>query len=678
MKRLLMIMLLAMAGSSQTQAQTADDPAEIPLQNFAELPHYSQISISPSGKDIAFLLPVKGKYFLFVKELGATKDAVMIPPFNDTNIKWFRWVNENYLAVAFNYPKDRKFININGQSISMNAADNLEQTLLFAFKRDGSNVKKPIQLARPERVSSRGTKFKAEGSPPLWQDIVIDWLPDEPNHFLLMVDADFNWKFETRKVDVRNGKYKIVQDDAMDPFQWVTDQGHEFRFGLIDARVDDAADEKREGIYRMPNGEFKNVSDAQWFKDEFRPVGFDKDPRFAIALGPVDGNMRGVVRIDMIEGKIVETIYANEQYDAGAIFDRQTGELVGIVSPGEPAGYRYMENSRRKLRTGADRALKGRDNYIATLTPDKTKIIFHSSSDQDPGTLYMLDRTTKQLAPLANTMPGLDQRAMAPMERFTYQARDGFELSGFVTLPNNFDDKPVPLVVMPHGGPWGRTGWGFDFLVQAIASRGIAVVQPNFRGSTGQGEDFVDAGKKQWGGKMQDDVTDAVLWAVEQGYASKDNVCIVGWSYGGYAALMGAVKDPDFYRCAASINGVADLKRLRAEANLSRAYRNWVDENIGLEGERLTTVSPYHQAARIKAPTLIVHAKDDNRVPVEHGKEMAERLQELGKPVSYVEVAEGEHSMMNSKSRLEMLTALEGFLLEHLKVNRRVKSASAN
>jgi dipeptidyl aminopeptidase/acylaminoacyl peptidase len=254
---------------------------------------------------------------------------------------------------------------------------------------------------------------------------------------------------------------------------------------------------------------------------------------------------------------------------------------------------------------------------------------------------------------------------LSPVNPVRYLARDGQAIAAYLTVPRGATPENLPLVVMPHGGPQARDTQSFNFLVQFLASRGYAVFQPNFRGSTGYGKAFEQAGFKQWGGLMQDDVTDGAEWLVGQGIADPDRMCIVGWSYGGYSAAMGAVKTPDLFRCAASINGVLDLVRQISEDKEYIGGRKWT-EHMGLSDEKAKEVSPYHRAEAIRVPLLIVQALDDSRVTREQGQRMARRLERLDKPVEYVEITQGGHALSNQSARLVLLNALEKFLAQNI------------
>ena len=641
--------------------------ADIPVAAFAQLPRYEGIELSPDGSHIAYRLPIRGLESVVVHPIQDASKPVVIMPFQDTFIRWFRWGNDQRLVVSFDYANDRFWVN--GRRVI--GGRDREETRLFSFARDGSDLKKPVSLALPDKRQGTGRRVQQYGSAPMYQDTVIDWLPDDPDHLMLAVDGDFDGGAEVRRVNINSGRFRKTFDDIEDIYLWVTDRDHQVRFGL------GGSVGKELGIYQPPDGGSIDVSGTAWFKNDFRPVAFEADPRYAIAVGPVDGNTRGVVRLDMVTGDIVETLHHRPDFDVFPLFERDTDDLIGFASIGFKAGRMYTDTEWAKLRRSVDHVFKDRNNYFASATPDRTILIVHSTSDVDGGTLYVWDRTSKQVFALAQAYPGLPADLMSEMKPITYTARDGLEIAGFLTTPRGLAAERLPLVVMPHGGPWSRDGWGFDFLVQLMASRGYAVLQPNFRGSTLQGQAFEDAGKKQWGGKMQDDVTDGVRWLIDQGVADPDRVCIVGWSYGGYAALMGAVKTPEMYRCAASINGVANLPKLAGRYGYSAGWRRYIDEYVGLENESMETASPYHQARRITAPVLIVHAKDDHRVPVEHGEDMAKRLADLGKPHRYLAIEQGGHSLMDGTGRQAMAEALTVFLADTIGPDATT-TASAN
>jgi dipeptidyl aminopeptidase/acylaminoacyl peptidase len=326
----------------------------------------------------------------------------------------------------------------------------------------------------------------------------------------------------------------------------------------------------------------------------------------------------------------------------------------------------YFDKTLSALQRAIDAAIPNTVNKIVSMTNDRKNVLIRSWSDVDPGTYSFLDREQNRLSFVAEIMPGLAPNLLSPVKPISYKARDGHDIPGYLTVPVGKEGVHLPTVVLPHGGPASRSDSSFWFLSQFLASRGYAVFQPNFRGSSGYGASFQNAGRQQWGGKMQEDVTDGTHWLIEQGIADPDRICIVGWSYGGYSAAIGAVQTPDLYQCAASINGVMNLPRLIADDRRYIGGSAWV-KHIGLDGESAKSVSPFHQVDRIKIPMLIIQAKDDSRVHLDQGKRMARQLKPQKKPVEYVEVELGGHSMTNELARQTILRHLEAFLAENLR-----------
>ncbi|MEO0974275.1 MAG: alpha/beta fold hydrolase, partial [Pseudomonadota bacterium] len=494
---------------------------------------------------------------------------------------------------------------------------------------------------------------------PLQQDGVVDWLHDDPEHILLGV-----WDLEgykVRRVDTRNGRFKNIHRGMDNVYTWETDLSNQIRFGYGETEKEEPI-----GFLRQADGSWKDVSDLGWMKQEVQPVLFEDDPRYAIAVGPVNGSdTDAVVRVDFQSDEIVEVLFEHPSLDAYPVATRE-GKLIGYTIPALESETIFTDPEYARLYRSMGKALPGHSISLRSWTPDKQVILVVASSPQDGGTLYVWDRKNKALTAIGRAYPELDPEGMSAMEKVTYKARDGLEITAYLSVPQGVQRDKLPVVVMPHGGPYARDTLGFDFLVQMMTSRGYAVLQPNFRGSLYEGREFQEAGEGQWGRQMQDDLLDGLAWMVDEGVADPDRACIVGWSYGGYAALMGAVQSSDVFRCAASINGVADLNRLRTRYD-DRAWRRYFDEYILGDDVKVSDYSPVDQAERIDIPVLIVHAKDDGRVPYDdHAKPMSRALERKGKQFDMVTIETGDHSLLNKTSRLAMLEALEAFLAANL------------
>jgi dipeptidyl aminopeptidase/acylaminoacyl peptidase len=285
-----------------------------------------------------------------------------------------------------------------------------------------------------------------------------------------------------------------------------------------------------------------------------------------------------------------------------------------------------------------------------------------SQSDMHPDQYYVLDINDKKLINVGSANPALEDVSLAPVKAVTIRAADGQVLPGYLTLPAGSNGKNLPTVVFPHDGPYERTGWGFDPMVQFMASRGYAVVQVNFRGSTGYGEQWYKAGLRNWGTVMVDDINAATKWAIAEGVAQPGHICIAGWDFGGYAALMSAIREPALYRCAVSIAGISDLRAFAVEKKRFYGGLEWSDYAIGENNSGLVTGSPLRMPDKVSVPVLLVHGDRDVEVDVDHSHRMARALAREKKKFELVVIPDGNHSLSRYEWRETLLTKLEAFL----------------
>ncbi len=277
-----------------------------------------------------------------------------------------------------------------------------------------------------------------------------------------------------------------------------------------------------------------------------------------------------------------------------------------------------------------------------------------------------MTQNPRRMVEFGRIYPKLPLEKMARMKPVSYEARDSLTIPAYLTLSEGWSG-PGPAVIMPHGGPWVRDTLSFDMWVQFLASRGYAVLQPNYRGSSGYGDRYESLGYGKWGRTMQDDLTDGVKWLVAEGIADPNRVCIVGGSYGGYAALMGAIRTPDTYKCAAAFAPVTDIKRfLRDHGDYVEDSYDYQRVAGSLDKDELEQISPLRRAKEVALPLLLAHGTADDVVPVEHSRELAEKLKGLDKPVKYLEMADENHHMEKSADRLLWFKELEAFLAEHI------------
>lgn len=360
--------------------------------------------------------------------------------------------------------------------------------------------------------------------------------------------------------------------------------------------------------------------------------------------------------------------------DVDLFWDDHRNAVVGVTASGDQAATEWLDPTFANVQATVSRAFKGRQTRLASWSEDLNRFIVVADSGDSPPQWFLYDRPRKELSPVGEEYPALAGAALGTTTFFRYKARDGLEIPAYLTLPPGgaSGGKP-PLVVLPHGGPAAHDGPGFDYLTQFLATRGYAVLRPQYRGSTGYGAPFEAAGKGEWGGKMQTDLLDGVAAVADRADAGR--ACVVGASFGGFSALSGAVFHPGAYRCAASINGVSDLAALIGEYGTdfghdSKGYQLLRAEVRASSAQGLEAVSPLKQAARAGIPVLLIHGDKDTTVSPEHSARMAAALGLAGKPVQHIVLAGENHNLGTTAARQKILEALDAFLAKHLPVAR--------
>ncbi len=378
----------------------------------------------------------------------------------------------------------------------------------------------------------------------------------------------------------------------------------------------------------------------------------------------------GIYEVNLLTGATVKTLFDPKDSEAeSAIISPDQARLLGYTTTASRDNkITWVDPAMIKIQDKLDKTVKGGNISIESFNSDQTKMLLRISGPDTAGSLYFHDVNNGTLQKLASINDKLGSKRLSPVKTIKYTARDGLPIEGILTLPKGADPKNLPFIVMPHGGPWAHDTLSYDYWAQFIASRGYAVLQPNFRGSTGYGAEFTDKGIGQMGFAMQDDITDGVKWAVAQGIADPKRVCIVGASYGGYAAMWGVIKDPELYRCSISIAGVAHLRR---EVN---------DFGGGLKGNLYSrqwkamtpdfgAVSPLNFVDKIKVPMLLIHGKKDITVDHIQSEKMNGAMKRAGKSVEFVSVPLADHYFTREADRITLLSAIEVFLAKHNPAN---------
>lgn len=649
--------------SAAVSAAVVAAPPRLPLEAFG-VPMLSGLSLSPDGRQVVALINHGDGTALTRIEVAGGASKVLAATDNKTfRFNWARWVGQDHVLASVRFAAQRDLVETT-------------ESRLVSIRTDGSKVFN-LTKAEPQSGSMTGAVKTSQ-----FQDRVIDWMPADGKHVLLEMPPPGTLSAAVFQVDVATGARTLVQGPERDVRTWIADARHRVRVGIRE----DAG--RYEIIARAPSGgdwrtlwRFTRDEPAVW------PLGFGLDEQELFVLAEHQGrDAVFAVRLDQPDLPR-RLLLSDAKYDivGQLIHSPRTGEALGLRNAGNDDGdvsrAELWSDEWRKQVQAIDLALPKRVNRLLEISADEQRYLLYSSGNGMPGQYYLGDRGTGRLSLLGETYPDLPEEALAGKRAAHIRARDGLEMDAFLTLPKGHAGGPLPLILMPHGGPQGRDDVDFDTWTEFLANRRYAVLQVNFRGSDGQGRAFAMAGLRRWGLEMQDDLTDAVEWAVEQGVADPARVCIVGGSYGGYAALMGLVKTPSLYRCGVSFAGVADLQDLIAYESRYAGGQQAVERQIGRYwGDRaqLRATSPALQADRIQAPVLLVHGTDDRVVPVAQSEDMAKALRRAGKRVRYIEQDGGDHSLSRNSHRLEFFKALEAFLEENLKPGKAPGNASGS
>jgi dipeptidyl aminopeptidase/acylaminoacyl peptidase len=423
-------------------------------------------------------------------------------------------------------------------------------------------------------------------------------------------------------------------------------------------------------VYRGEAGKglFHEIARANARKDQslLRPFMFLPGGDHALAVRTNDAGREGIFEVDLNTLENVKEVYlAPEAAEIdGTRLSADGASLLG-VSTSEVSGHiRWLDPELAELQAAFDKSVTGSTAHIISMSADRQSMLINLAAPNTPGALYYFSRNAEKIVRLGYYSRSIGSRKLGPVKVIHYKARDGLDIEAILTLPAGREAKKLPIVMMPHGGPWGQDIASWDYMAQYIASRGYAVLQPNFRGSTGYGAEFTRKGEGQMGFAMQDDITDGLGWAVKEGIADPARACIVGASYGGYAAMWGIIKDPDLYRCSISISGVANLRREVNDFGNSFHGGKFTDDWKKMTPD-FAAVSPVNGIARIKVPLLLIHGRKDVTVDVSQSDSMAAKMRSAGKAIEYISLPKADHYFTRQPDRLVMLNAIGDFLAKN-------------
>ena len=638
--------------AAESPPATTPQKSSISIADFVKPADFSDVQLSPSGKYIAAVIampddPHENAFAILDGQTG--KVIRFIHSGARALIANYFWESDDRLVASLAIkPNGLDTPGLTGEIFAINV-DGTQQVELFGYRKGKSDL-----IAK--RMNNEGSNASGR---------VLDTTPIAPDEILIESSSFSHDRYgsitELQRLNVKTGKIFYIDDSPALNSSLVVDHAGQARVAVAShdfIHFSMWTREKNGAAWILANDPAKSGIGIV-------PEGFTRDNKKLYVRVSQGKGPDAIELMDMVTLKRTP-VYKGQFADPGPMLrtaDRQDFYAI-ITKDGKKGLYFLDENSQEaKLTKALQPSFPGELATFTSFTHDGKRAVVDVRSDRNPGDFYVFNLDTMQAGHLVSARPQIDPQQMRPMEPVTIKSRDGLDLHGFLTLPAG--NKPYPLIVLPHGGPHGISDeWGYNREAQLFATHGYAVLQVNYRGSGGYGGWFQQAGYRQWGLSMQDDLTDATRWAIDQGYATSQHVCIYGASYGGYAALEGAVREPDLYKCAIGYAGVYDLRVQldSSDTQKSSAGDNYLTLSLGRDRDDLLARSPLSGVAKIKADLLLLHGGEDPRVPIKNFDELTNALDKNGKHYEKIVMPhEGhgffvpEHSQQAYEKMLEFL-----------------------
>ncbi len=626
----------------------------IPVENFALPPAFSQMTLSRDGQYVAYTLEFESAERVFFREVGG---------------------NGKVLGVDVPTPQANLF----GKIYSINWVSSKRLLIRgysghVAVDRDGKDYTYLTGQARTYRPNRQDDAMIYAGAA-LWSQregesddvllTVVDHRAYRPRSGWITFQMP-----NVIRMNTRRGNYWTEEENPGDINHWVADRAGHLRLATRYRGT------QRQMLFRpAPNEAWRVLRGLGEDPLSNQAMGFTADGTQLYISSVAENGRYALYFYDPIEDKLGDLILGHELYDidpsnGARLIHAADGRLLGVRYVTDITRFFWLDPDFAAIQAQIDATLPNAVNQISGITDDDQLMLVLSSSARNPGTYYLFDRTQGALRRFVDTMPWLNPEEMAEMMPLRFAARDGLRLHGYLTTPPGREMKNLPLVVMPHGGPWVRDHYGFDPLVQFLANRGYAVLKVNYRGSVGYGREFYEKGFRQVGTGMQEDIEDAVRWTIARGIADPQRIAIMGASFGGYSTLMGLIRTPELYRCGINLAGVTDWSKIiRHSAEMSPAGFAFNVERIGdpkSDAEMLRAISPVYHVDRIQAPLLIIHGRDDPIVPHDQARDLMRALDRAGKKYESLSKFNEQHGIYNFKNRIELYSRIEQFLAAHM------------
>jgi len=623
------------------------------LENFVKYAEFEQVKISPDGKVLAVKTEFENKKVLAFLDVKTKKLKHLFRLNGKDNVGDYYWVNNERVVTQVTTSYGPLDVQQNIGKIYAVNSDGSKATAIF-----GWNTKRSGTWSNSGKHIGSGWGFIASTLDNDERNILVSVSPwpnkrkSEPRAAVLI------------KVDIYTGKQQHLMRSPGRGNGFVFDNDDVPRFAYGDAGYDDI-----DLYYREVDGEwgeftFPVEADSIWVR------GFNKTNTTVYFIAEKDGDTGSLYSYNL-KTKKANKIYQNPNVEISRVLKNYKGIPYGIKIDEDYSNFLFFSQKAEhaKLHKDLYASFKGDTVYITSSTKDGQQSVIYTSGDKNPGTYYLYDSKTEKVKYLLARADWLNSKDLARVEPFKFLNRDGVELYGYLTLPNGKIDKNLPLVVNPHGGPHGpRDYWTFDWRVQAIASQGYAVLQVNFQGSGGYGDKFEKAGYREWGGKIQHDIIDATNWAINQGIADKERVCIYGGSFGAYSALQSAILAPDLFKCTIGASGVYDLPLMHEDGDIPKwVYgKDYLSDAIGHDELNLKTFSPSYNVDRLKIPVLLIHGSADERTPISQAESLEKALKANKHPYQTLYIDNEYHGFVKESNRLKAMETVVEFLNEHI------------
>jgi len=608
--------------SASVQAQP------IPLKDFFRNPEKTAYRISPDGTMLSYLAPYENRLNIFVEEIGSKKPR-RVTSETARDISGYFWKGNRHILYIKDFGGDENFH-------------------LLKADIDGKDT---VDLTPFDKVRVS----------------IVDDLEDFDDEILISMNKRNPEVFDVYHLSLSTGELRMVAENPGNISAWVTDHDGKLRLAMTTDGVNASM------LYRETEEDsFRTVLTTN-YKESVEPLFFTFDNKYIYASSNLGRDKSAIVRFDVAAGKEMDVVFEHPEVDVSSLSYSRKRKVITLA--------RYHRAKPEKV--FFDDIMKGiyarveaeiGDRYSSVITSEnkaEDKFLVRTFSDRSLGAYYFYDLVNDKLTPLGEVSPWLDENKLCPIQSVSYVTRDGETVYGYLTLPLGKEAKSLPVVVNPHGGPWARDHWGFNPEAQFLANRGYAVLQMNFRGSTGYGRRWWELGFKQWGLTMQDDITDGVKWLIGEGIADPKRIAIYGGSYGGYATLAGAVFTPDLYACAVDYVGVSNLFTfMKSIPPYWKPYLEMLYDMVGdpqKDSLALRAASPVFHVDRIKCPLLVAQGAKDPRVNKNESDQIVEALRKNGVDVEYLVKDNEGHGFRNEENRFEFYAAMEKCLARHMK-----------